>query len=91
MSTHVLHLQPQTGAGAREPLAEAVREVSGRMVTLNDERRRLHSRLDELRSADPTVRRSRPRPLPLDPQRPLTIFSIEEAAAPAPLREAVGG
>ena len=84
MSTHVLHLQlqpPAVAAGAREPLAEAVREVSGRMVTNNDERRRLHSRLDELRSADPSLRRSRPRVLPIAPLRPVTFFSIEEVAA----------
>ena len=94
MSTNVYHLPPQHGAAAadpREPVRDAVLEVSARLVASNDERRRLHSRLDELRSADPTLRRSRPRTLPLDPQRPLTIFSIEEAAAPAPLREATAG
>lgn len=92
MSTNVLHLQlqpPAAPADTREPVRDAVLEVSVRLVTNNDERRRLHSRLDELRSADPLLRRSRPRVLPLDPLRPLTIFSIEEA--PAPLREAVGG
>lgn len=84
MSTNVYHLLPPTGAAAadpREPVSDAVLEVSGRILTLNGERRRLHSRLDELRSADPRLRRSRPRTLPLDPQRPLTIFSFEEAAA----------
>lgn len=82
MSVNVLHLQPQPGtlADPREPLADAVLEVSARLVANNGERRRLHSRLDELRAAEPALRRSRPRPLPVDPQRPLTIFSFEEAA-----------
>ena len=95
MSTNVLHLQlpqpPAVTADTREPLTEAVLEFSSRLASNNGERRRLHSRLDELRSADPTLRRSHPRELPIVPQRPLTIFSFEEAAAPAPLREAVGG
>jgi hypothetical protein len=93
VSTNVYHLQlqlPAATADQREPLVEAVREVSGRLVTNNDERRRYYSRLDELKSADPSLRRSRTRSLPIDPQRPLTIFSFEEAAAPAPLREASG-
>jgi hypothetical protein len=92
VSTNVLHLQPQPGAvaGHREPLDSAVLEVSARLVTNNGERRRLHSRLDELRSADSSLRRSRTRALPLDPLRPLTIYSIEEAA-PAPLQEARRG
>ncbi len=90
MSTNVLQLQPQPGAVAsqHEPLDEAVLEVSARLASNNSERRRLHSRLDELRTADPNHRRSHARSLPLDPQRPLTIYSIEEAA---PLREARRG
>ena len=83
MSTNVYHLPPQSSAAAadtREPLAEAVREVSGYIRGLNDKHRRAHSRVEELKSGDPTVRRSRPRSLPVDPQRPLTIYSIEEAA-----------
>ena len=82
MSTRVLHLQPTPGAAAadaREPLEEAVREVSARVRALNGEHRRLHSRVDELRSADPSLRRSRLRTLPVVPQRPLMIFSFEEA------------
>lgn len=82
MSTNVLQLQPQPGAVAvrREPLDEAVLEVSARLATNNGERRRLHSRLDELRSADPSLQRCRSRALPADPLRPVTFFSIEEAA-----------
>ena len=83
MSTNVLHLPsqpPPAAADRREPVEAAVRELSARIAESNDSRRRLHSRLDELRSADPRLRRSRPRALPVDPQRPLTIFSIEEAA-----------
>ena len=82
MSTRVLHLQLQTGAAAdtREPLEAAVREVSDRVRALNGEHRLLHSRVDELRSADPALRRKRPRALPVDLLRPVTFFSIEEAA-----------
>ncbi|MET0625730.1 MAG: hypothetical protein ABW250_22535 [Pyrinomonadaceae bacterium] len=94
MSTNVYYLPPQPGAAAadqREPVEAAVRELSARVITNTDERRRLHSRLNELRSADPSLRRSRTRLLPLNPQRPLTIYSFEEADAPAPLREAIRG
>lgn len=91
MSTNVLQLQPPPRAAAadtREPLDSAVLEVSARLATNNGERRSLYSRLDELRSADPSMRRAHTRSLPLDPHRPLTIYSIEEAA---PLREARRG
>jgi hypothetical protein len=88
VSTDVIQLQPGAGiAFEREPVAEAVGEVSARLVSHNSERRRLYSRLDELRSADPALRRSRPRALPLDPLRPLTIYSIEDADDEGP-REA---
>ncbi len=90
MSTNLLHLQlPPAGPHAelRESLTDAVLEVSARLETNNGERRRLHSRLDELRSADPSVRRSRPRPLPAVPPRPVTFFSIEEADPEAPARQ----
>jgi len=83
VSANLLQLQlEQVGAhaGRREPVDSAVLEVSGRLASLNSEKRRLFSRLDELRSADPALRRRRARPLPPDPLRPLTIFSIEEAA-----------
>ena len=82
MSTNVYHLQPQPAAAAdqSEALADAVREVSGYIRGLYDKHRRAHSRVEELKSADPSLRRSRTRALPLDPQRPVTFFSIEEAA-----------
>lgn len=82
MSTNVLRLQPQPGVAAvdtREPLAEAVCEASGYIRDLNGKHRRAHSRVEELKSGDPTLRRSHARELPVEPQRPLTIFSIEEA------------
>jgi hypothetical protein len=90
VSTNVYHLQPQPAAAAadtREPLADAGREASAYIRTLVDQHRRAHSRVLELKSADPTVRRSHPRELPVDPQRPLTIFSIEEAAPEAQTRQ----
>jgi hypothetical protein len=80
VSTNVYHLQPQTVAAVadrREPVEAAVRDLSARIAESNESRRRLHSRLDELRSAEPA---SRPRALPVDPPRPVTFFSIEEAA-----------
>lgn len=90
MSTNVTYLQLQPGGRLgfdREPLAEAVGEVSARLASNNSERRRLYSRLDELRSSDPALRRSASRPLPPDPLRPLTIFSIEEADSDTPARQ----
>lgn len=86
MSTNVYQLQPQPAAAAdqRESLADAVREVSGYIRGLNGKHRRAHSRVEELRSGDPTVRRSHARELPVEPQRPVTFFSIEEVAAPEP-------
>jgi hypothetical protein len=79
VSTNAIQLQPDgLHADRREPVVSAVGEVSARLVSHNSERRRLYTRLDELRSADPALRRSRPRSLPLDPLRPLTIFSIED-------------
>lgn len=80
MSTNVYHLQPQPAAPAdrREPLEAAVREVSAYIRARVGEHRRAHSRMDELRSGDSTLRRSHPRELPVVPQRPLTIFSFEE-------------
>ena len=82
MSTNVYHLQPPPSSAAadtREPLEAAVREVSARVRSLNEEHRRLHSRVDELRSADPSLRRRRARAIPADLLRPVTFFSIEEA------------
>ena len=82
MSINVYYLQPQppAAADAREPLEAAVLEASGHIRTLVDKHRRAHSRVLELKSGYPTLRRSHARQLTIDPQRPLTIFSIEEAA-----------
>jgi hypothetical protein len=82
VSAAVIQLQPRPAgphAFAREPLDEAVGEVSARLASNNAERRRLYARLDELRAGGPALRRSGPRPLLADPDRPLTIYSIEEA------------
>jgi len=90
VSTNVYHLPsqpPAAEADQREPLADAVREVSARVAALNDGHRRLHSRVDELRSADPARRRKRPRTLPTDLLRPVTFFSIEEATPEAQTRQ----
>lgn len=90
MSTNVYHLPSQPGAAAsdtREPLEEAVREVSARVRSLNEEHRRLHSRVDELRSADPSLRRKSARTLPADLHRPVTFFSIEEADEEPQMRQ----
>ena len=75
-----------------EPLEAAVREVSARIAENNAERRRLFTRLDELRGLTPSLRRRRARSLPPAPPEPVT-FTIEEAAAPAPapLQVARGG
>ena len=81
MSTNVYHLQPQPAAAAdaREPLEAAVLEASGYIRSLVGNHRRAHSRVLELKSGDPALRRARPRALPVAPQRPVTFFSIEEA------------
>ena len=82
MSTNLLHLQLRPGAAAdrREPLDVALLEVSRRVAAANGEQRRLYSRVQELGSGNPSLRRSHARPEPPDPHRPLTIYSIEEAA-----------
>ena len=84
MRTNVYHLQPQAGAAAvadeREPVEAAVRELSARIAEYNATRRRLFSRLDELRTLSPELRRRRARPAPPVMTAPVTFFSIEEAA-----------
>lgn len=91
MSTNVLHLQPPPAAAdAREPLETAVSEVSAHIRALVGSHRRAHSRVLELKSGDPSVRRAHQRHLPVDPQRPLTFYSIEEAA-PEPQTRQVRG
>ena len=83
MSTNVYHLPsqpPLAAADQREPLAQAVREVSGYIRGLNGKHRRAHSRVEELKSGDPSLRRKHPREPVAVPPRPVTFFSIEEAA-----------
>lgn len=89
MKGNVIQLVPPPASDQVEPLDAAVLEVSARVATLNDERRRLHSRLDELRGLSPSLRRRRPRVAP-SMSRPVTFFSIEEADDGMPAR-AMGG
>lgn len=84
---NVIDLRPSAAAPAEqfEPLEEAVRELSARIAQNNAERRRLFSRLDELRGMTPSLRR-RPRQSAPELSAPVS-FSIEEAdVAPAPLQ-----
>jgi hypothetical protein len=94
MKSNVYELRPPAAAAAVvevEPLEAAVREVSARIAENNESRRRLFSRLDELRGLTPSLRRRRPRALPPGMSAPVTFYSIEEADASAPRRAARGG
>jgi hypothetical protein len=80
MSTHVININPGDAAPpTSEPMESAVLEVSDRVSALNSEKRRLFTRLDELRSGDADLRRSRSRELPAQ-LTPVTFYSIEEVA-----------
>jgi len=97
MQSNLFRFGPPAAAAAvdrAEPVGAAVLEVSARIAENNDERRLLFSRLDELRGLSPELRRRRPRALPPSLCRPVTFYSIEEAAAgdvTAPLQVARGG
>lgn len=99
MKSNVTLLRPPAAAAAvveaepyeAESVEAAVREVSARIAANNAERRRLFSRLDELRGLSPERRRRRPRALPPPASEPVTSLSIEEAEASAPRRAARGG
>jgi hypothetical protein len=96
MTSNVVELRPPAASAASdqaEPLEAAVRELSARIAENNDERRRLFSRLDELRGLSPSLRRRRERPSPPEMSYPVTFYSIEEAdsEAAAPRRAARGG
>jgi hypothetical protein len=83
MTSNVLELRPPAAPAAVvefEPIAAAVRELSARIAENNDERRHLFSRLDELRGLSPQLRRRRGRVAAPALCRPVTFFSIEEAA-----------
>jgi hypothetical protein len=87
MISNVVDLRPPAAAAAAvepEPIEEAVRELSARIAENNDARRRLYSRVDELRGFTPELRRRRPRPSPPAMTAAVTFFSIEEAEASAP-------
>lgn len=71
--------QPAAAVDQAEPLDAAVLEVSAEIASNSDERRRLFSRLDELRGSSPQLRRRRARVDPADLSRPVTFYSIDEA------------
>jgi hypothetical protein len=82
MRSNVVELRPPASVAAvveAEPLEAALRELSAR-IAANNSARRLFSRVEELRGLSPGLRRRRSRPLPPAPSRPLTFYSIEEAA-----------
>lgn len=97
MTSNVYELRPPAASEAvdePEPVEAAVRELSARIAENNAERRRLFSRVDELRGLTPSLRRRCARPLPPAMSTPVTFFSIEVADAPAasaPLQVARGG
>ncbi len=90
---NVVDIRPPAASAAAvevEPLEVAVRELSARIAENNASRRLLFSRLDELRALSPGLRRQGARQAPPSLSRPVTFFSIEEAAADvaAPLQVA---
>ena len=93
MKSNVFDLRPPAAPAAAvefEPIEAAVREISARVTRNGAERRRLFSRVHELRGLTPSLRRRRPRGVAPEPSRPVTFYSIEEAepVAPAPLQVA---
>lgn len=83
MKSNVTSFRPPAAVAAveqAEPLEAAVRELSAHIAQHNAERRLLFNRLDELRGLTP-LRRRRVRPAPPALSRPVTFYSIEEAAA----------
>lgn len=96
MVSNVVDIRPPAAVAAVdevEPVEAAVRELSARIAENNAQRRRLFSRVDELRGLTLGLRRRRARPLPPAMSSPITFFSIEEAEAEAtaPLQFARGG
>ena len=91
MKSNVIQFEsPAAPPNQVEPVESAVLELSARDTTLNDEKRRLFDRLEQLRGLSPSLRRRRTR-LAIPPtSRPVTFFSIEEADASesAPLQVA---
>ena len=84
MMSNVVELRPPAApaaVGQVEPVEAAVRELSARIAGNNDERRQLFSRLDELRGLTPGLRRRRARAAAPAPSRPITFYSIADAAA----------
>ncbi len=84
MRSHLLRLEPPAAAAAVdqvEPLDAAMLEVSARIAANSDERRLLFSRVDELGGRLPSLRRKHTRPTAPAMSRPITFYSIEEAAS----------
>jgi hypothetical protein len=72
--------QPASAAADQaEPLDAAVLDVSAAIASNNEERRRLFTRLDELRASSRRLRRRRARVSLTNISRPVTFYSIEEA------------
>ena len=93
MMSNVVDIRPAAAAAAveAEPIESAVRELSQRIAENTEARRRLFSRIEELRGFTPELRRRRSRPAPPAMTAPVTFYSIEEADAVealAPLRVA---
>jgi hypothetical protein len=93
MKSNVVDLRPHASRAAvekAEPLESAVRELSERIAQNNESRRRLFSRVDELRGLTPSLRRRRARPAPPEMTALVNFFSIEEddAQASTPLQVA---
>lgn len=82
MKSNVIQFEPPAdGPDQVEPVESAVLEVSARVTTLNEEKRRLFNRLGELRGLSPSSRRQGPRAGAPALSRPVNFFSIEEATA----------
>jgi hypothetical protein len=92
MKGNVLQFEPPAAPPNHvEPVESAVLEVSARVAALNDEKRRLFNRLDELRGLSPSLRRRRARAVPPAASHAVNFYSIEEAdadVASAPLQVA---
>lgn len=83
MKSNVYSFAPAGAATAAEPepIEAAVREISARIAESNVARRRLHARVEELRTLAPGLRRKGPRLAPPEMSAPVTFYSIEEADA----------
>lgn len=83
MQSNVFPFEPSDvrASAQTEPLESSVREVRARIATLDDERRRLFSRLNDLRGLSSNLHRRRARQVEPSLSRPIVFFSIEVADA----------